>query len=62
MQYYRDEPVLTDAGVTTDFTDNDNSDSFNLKQTLIGETSDDSTKHVEIMVPLKYQSKFWRTY
>ena len=36
-------------------------DSFNFKTKIIGQTGDNGTKHVEIMVPLKYLSNFWRT-
>ena len=28
---------------------------------MTGQTGDDQTKNVEIMVPLKYLSNFWRT-
>ena len=34
---------------------------FNLKVKLTGQTGDNDTKDVEIMVPLKYLSNFWRT-
>ena len=48
----RDEPAL----------DNDsNIDSFKLKEQIIGQTGANGTKDVEIMVPLKYLSCFWRT-
>ena len=51
-QYYRDEP-------------NDNledSESFKSKIKIIGKTPDnDNKKDVEIMVPLKHLSNFWRT-
>ena len=51
-QYYRDEP-------------NDNledSESFKSKIKITGKTpNDDNEKDVEIMVPLKYLSNFWRT-
>ena len=51
-QYYRDDP-------------NDNmtrSGSFKSKIKITGKTlADGNTKHVEIMVPLKYLSNFWRT-
>ena len=36
-------------------------DSFNLKVKLTGETGNNCTKSVEIMVPLNYVSNFWRT-
>ena len=51
-QYYRDEP-------------NDNltvSDSFKSKIKITGKTPDyGNERNVEIMVPLKYLSNFWRT-
>ena len=52
MAYYRDEP-------------NDNladSESFKSEIKITGKTPDDGNeKDVEIMVPLKYLSNFWRT-
>ena len=52
-QYFRDEP-------------NDNladSESFKSKIKITGKTpNNDNEKDVEIMVPLKYLSNFWRTY
>ena len=33
---------------------------FNFKFKITGKTGNDFTKHVEIMVPLKYLSNFWR--
>ena len=51
-QYYKDEPNdnLTD------------SESFKSKIKITGNTpADGNTKDVEIMVPLKYLSNFWRT-
>ena len=35
-------------------------DSFKFKAKITGQTEDDGTKDVEIMVPLKYLSNFWR--
>ena len=40
---------------------NNLTDSFNFKVKITGQTGDDGTKDVEIMVPLKYLSNFWRT-
>ena len=53
-QYYRDEP-------------NDNladSESFKSKIKITGKTANNNNneKDVEIMVPLKYLSNFWRTH
>ena len=44
------------------FSDNNNkSTSFNFSLKKTGQTGNDGIKDVEIMVPLKYLSKFWRT-
>ena len=51
-QYYRDEPNNNLA----------DSESFKFKVKITGKTpANDNEKDVEIMVPLKYLSKFWRT-
>ena len=51
-QYYRDEPNDNLA----------NSESFKFKVKITGKTpAADNEKDVEIMVPLKYLSNFWRT-
>ena len=55
-QYYRDEPALNNADALADFPANTLSSKY--KQKIRGSTSDDGTKNVEIMVPLKYLSKF----
>ena len=46
---------------TVNFTENNLIDLFNFKVKITGQTGDDGTKNVEIMVPLKYLSNFWRT-
>ena len=43
------------------FTDNNLTDSLNFKVKMTGQTGNDGTKNVEIMVPLKNLSNFWRT-
>ena len=51
-QYFRDEPN----------DDIEDSESFKSKIKITGKTPDDNNeKDVEIMVPLKYLSNFWRT-
>ena len=40
---------------------NNLTDSFKFKAKITGQTGNDGTKNVEIMVPLKYLSNFWRT-
>ena len=60
-QNYKDEPVLSDAGAIRSFhVDDNNSVSFKFKQKIIGVTSADGTKDVEMMAPLKYLSDFCR--
>ena len=64
FQYCRDEPVtnINNNNIEfVDFTDASLTDSFNLKVKLTGQTGDNATKNVEVIVPLKYLSKFWRT-
>ena len=54
-QYFRDEPVDDDDDI-------EDSKSFKYKTKITGKTpNDDNEKDVEIMVPLKYLSNFWRT-
>ena len=61
-QYYRDEPTLNDKGNIVNFTnDRNNSILFKFKQQITGQTGNNGTKEVEIMVPTKYLSNFWRT-
>ena len=44
----------------TDFTEANVTESFNLKEKLTSQTGDNRTKNIEIMVPLKYLSNFWK--
>ena len=61
-QYYRDEPALDNNNNIIDFSaNNNNSISFNFKQQITEQIGNGSTKDVEIVVPLKYLSNFWRT-
>ena len=61
-QYCRDEPGLATNGDITDFnTDNADTNSFIIKEKITGQTGINGAKNVEIMVPLKYLSNFWRT-
>ena len=59
-QYCKDIPALNVNDEITRFTVGNTTDSFNFKVKFTGETEDDGTKDVEIMVPLKYLSNFWR--
>ena len=60
-QYYRDKPTLDNNGNIIDFSDdNNNGVLFIFKHKVTGPTWNGGTKDVEIMVPLKYLSNFWR--
>ena len=63
FQFCRDvQAVDDDDGEITDFTEaSTTTDSFNYKVKLTGQTGNNGTKNVEIMVPLRYLSNFWRT-
>ena len=43
------------------FAEGKNTDSFKFKAKITGQTGNGGTKDVEILVPLKYLSNFWRT-
>ena len=45
-----------------DFTEaNAITDSFKIKGKITGQTGNNGTRSIKIMIPLKYSSKFWRT-
>ena len=60
--YYRDEPALNDAGLIANFHAADNSVSLKFKQKIKSKGAVNGRKDVEIAVPLKYISNFWRTF
>ena len=60
-QYCKGMPALNANDDITEFTGGKTTDSFNFKAKITGRTEDGETKDVEIMVPLKYLSNFWRT-
>ena len=61
-QHYINEPALNNASTITDFpADNNNSIQFKFKENITGQTGTHDTTDVEVMVPLKYLSNFWRT-
>ena len=67
-QYCKEIPVVNDAGDVADFNGANATDSFNFKTKITGQTAADNNNgniagrvDVEIMVPLKYLSNFWRT-
>ena len=60
-QYCKDVPALDANNESTNFTADNLTDSFKFKAKITGETGNNGIKDVEIMVPLKYLSNFWRT-
>ena len=56
-----DIPAPNDNDEIIVFDVNNVTDLLNFKVKITGRTGNDGTKNVEIMVPLKYLSNFWRT-
>ena len=62
-QYCKDIPAVDDNGPIADFNGANATDSFNFKTKITGQTDNNGRiDNVEIMVPLKYLSNFWRTF
>ena len=60
-QYCKDIPARNANDEIIIFAEGNTTDSFNFKVKITGRTGNNGTKDVEIMVPLKYLSNFWRT-
>ena len=60
-QYCLDIPAVDNNNAIVDFTENNLTDSFTFKVKITSQTGNGGTKNLEIMVPLKYFSNFWRT-
>ena len=67
-QYCKDIPAVNNDGDIVYFDGANATDSFNSKPKIMGQTADNNNDgniagkvDVEIMVPLKYLSNFWRT-
>ena len=60
-QYCKDIPARNANDEIIVFDMNNVTDSFNFKVKFTGQTGNNGRKNVEIMVPLKYLSNFWRT-
>ena len=61
-QYCKEIPAVNNAGNIVDFDGANATDSFDFKTKTTGKTDDDDEIiNIEIMVPLKYLSNFWRT-
>ena len=59
--YCKKIPALDDNGAIVNFDGTNDTDSFKFKSNIIGKTNNNGIINVEIMVPLKYLSNFWRT-
>ena len=60
-QYCKDIPARDANDEINEFRRSNTTDSFKFEAKITGQTGDDGTKDVEIMVPLKYLINFWRT-
>ena len=60
-QYCKDIPARINNNIIVEFTGGNLTDLYNFKGKITGQTENNGTKDVEIMVPLKYLSNFWRT-
>ena len=67
-QYCKETPAVNNNGNTVDFNGANATDSFNFEVKITSQTADNNDNgniagrvNVEIMVPLKYLSNFWRT-
>ena len=61
-QYCKDIPTVNNTSNNAAFNGANTTDSFNFKTKITGQTGDNGrVDNVEIMVPLKYLSNFWRT-
>ena len=60
-QYCKEIPAVNNVADIADFNGANATDSFNFKTKITGQTNNDGRIDVEIMVPLKYLSNFWRT-
>ena len=57
-RYCKDIPAVDNDNANVNFAENNLSDSFNFKAKTTGQTGDNGTKNVKIMVPLKYLKQF----
>ena len=60
-EYCKDIPAVNNYYEIVNFAVNNLTDSFTFKVKMTGQTGDDGTEDIEIKVPLKYLSNFWRT-
>ena len=60
-KFCKDITAVDDNGAIVDFNGANATDSFSFKTKITGQTNDNGIINIEIMVPLKYLNKFWRT-
>ena len=60
-QYCKEIPAVYNNGAVVDFNVANTTDSFNFNTKITGQTNNNRIINVEIMIPLKYLSNFWRT-
>ena len=67
-QYCKETPAVNDNEAIVDFNEANATDSFNFKNKITGQTAANNNDgniagraDIEIVVPLKYLSNFWRT-
>ena len=60
-QYCKEIPAIDNNGAIVNFDGANTTDSFNFKTKVTCQTNNNGIINVEIMVPLKYLSNFWRT-
>ena len=60
-QYYKDIQPVNNNDDIAEFNGANATDSFSFIAKIIGQTGDNGTKEVEIIVPLNYLINFWRT-
>ena len=61
-KYCRHDPALDDNNDIIDFTvANSITNLFKIEEEVVGQTGNNGTANVEIMIPLKYLSNFWRS-
>ena len=58
---YGDEPALDNNNNIIDFPANNDSILFKFKEKITGQTGNDGTEDVEVLVQLKFLNNFWRT-
>ena len=61
QQYCKETPAINNNGDIVDFNGANATDLYNFKTKITGQTNNNGIINVEIMVPSKYLSNFWRT-